>query len=165
MEFISCDIKFSCNNFRTSSNIPRSDSSTCGKKGIFPCECSLFAKYASFVAMLHMTAATSQIHVLELFTYAKQQFWTGQEEIVRSPSQLQRAFQDLLGSFCIRRLWADSIFRGSSETTNCWIYPYQGEEMNPWPFRNWSRDFWLLVKLVHHKKPISCSWVAIHLVN
>ena len=162
---------FWCDNFRTLSKIPRSDSSTRQKKG-YSLENAhrlqrISRQLRKLVAMLYWPAATSQIHVLEFLYIRQRAILNWPREIVRSHLQLQLQPQGafLLSSFCIGLLWVDRSFRGSSETTNCWIYPYQSEEMNPWPFQNWSRDFWDLVKLVHRKKAISCSWVAIHLGN
>ena len=138
-------------NFRATSKIKRSDGSTRGKKGYS----SLFAKYAGM--SLCCTGLQEQVKSAywNLFTYAKQQFWTGQEGIVRSQST-PRGFSRFV-SDCFERTvhleWAPRrLIAGSTPTR----------------VRKWTldlSDFWDLVKLVHRKKPISCSWIATHLGN
>ena len=106
------------------------------KKRTFPWECSSFAKNFEANTQACRYVAQDCSNKSNLFTYAKQQFWTGQEDIVRSHFQLHRqpqgAFQGLLSWFCIRLLWAERTFRGSSETTYCWIYTYR--------VRKWTLD-------------------------
>ena len=110
----------------------------------------IVCKKYKLVAMLYRTAATSQICVLESLYIRQRSILNWPKGIVCSHLQLklqpQRVFQ------IFRRLGGDRTFKGSPERTNCLIYPYRGEEMNPWPFRNQSRDFLDFVKLVHRKK-------------